>query len=151
MMQSLHSGGGINGVRTVLLAECFLEVLRQVVVESWERGLLLLSIHTDRVCAQAAHRQMFETRVGHAFRLALLGEKESERLEEGIAALRTRVAALQGEEEALRQQCDAFAGEAETAMLIAERQHNEVLLKLRKEGLIKRHQLEQMIAVPPPQ
>lgn len=142
---------GTCPVRTVLVAECILEMLRQVVTEGWERGLLLLSIHAERVAAQAAHRELFESRVGHAMRLALKGEKDATHAEEDIADLKARVLAFEEEERHLRSLCGDFAAYAAEQTLIAERQHSEVMNVLRKEGLIKRNQLEQLLAVPPPQ
>lgn len=139
---------GICPVRTLLVAECFLEVIRQVTAECWERGLLLLHIHAERVASQAAHRELFESRVGHSFRLALKGEKDTARVIDDIAHLKERIASLVEEEEALRTQCDEFAEFAEEQVLINEKQHNDVMAALRKEGLIKRNQLENMVALP---
>lgn len=141
---------GTCPIRTVLVAECFLEVMRQVVTECWERGLLMLHIHAERVASQAAHRELFESRVGHAMRLALKGEKDAMHAEEAIAELQAKVLALEQEEQQLKTLCGEFASFAEEQALIEEKQHNEALSALRKEGLIKRNQLEQMLMVPPP-
>lgn len=141
---------GTCPIRTVLIAECFLEVIRQVVAECWERGLLLLHVHAERVAAQAAHRELFESRVGHAFRLALKGDKDTTAVQAEIGDLKVRIATLEAEERELRTKCADFSLYAEEQLLIEEKQHNDTMTSLRREGLLKRNQLEQMLAVPLP-
>lgn len=139
---------GTSPIRSLLVAECMLEVLRQVTAECWERGLLLLHVHAERVAAQAAHRRLFESRVGHAFRLALKGEKDVAKVEEDMRQLRQRVELLEKEEADLRRKCNEFEAYAEEQVLIANKKHNDALMKLRKEGAQKRAQLEQQLVVP---
>lgn len=140
---------GTSPIRSLLVAECMLEVLRQVTAECWERGLLLLHVHAERVAAQASHRRLFESRVGHAFRLALKGEKDVTKVEEDMKQLRQRVQLLEKEEADLRQQCSEFEAYAEEQVLIANKKHNDALVKLKREGAQKRVQLEQQLVIPP--
>ncbi|KAG5505753.1 hypothetical protein JKF63_05089 [Porcisia hertigi] len=139
---------GTSPIRSLLVAECMLEVLRQVTAECWERGLLLLHVHSEHVAAQAAHRRLFESRVGHAFRLALKGEKDVARVEKDMTTLRQRIELLGEEEEMLRQKCDDFEHHAEEQVLIANKKHTDALTKLKREGVQKRVQLEQQLVVP---
>lgn len=139
---------GTCSIRTLLIAECYMEVIRQVTAECWERGLLLLSVHAERVAAQAAHREIFESRVGHAFRLALKGERDMTTVEKEMDALQKKVEALSQEETNYRTLCEKFSAYAEEQMLIENKQHNDAVAALRKEGLLKRNQLEKMAAAP---
>ncbi|TPP49348.1 Axonemal dynein light chain family protein [Leishmania donovani] len=139
---------GTSPIRSLLVAECMLEVLRQVTAECWERGLLLLHVHSERVAAQAAHRRLFESRVGHAFRLALKGEKDVAKVEEDMAALKQRIELLGQEEADLRRLCSEFERRAEEQVLIANKEHNDALTKLKREGVQKRAQLEQQLVIP---
>lgn len=139
---------GTSPIRSLLVAECMLEVLRQVTAECWERGLLLLHVHSERVAAQAAHRRLFESRVGHAFRLALKGEKDVAKVEEDMLQLRQRVELLERDEAELRRKCNEFEAYAEEQVLIANKKHNDALVKLKKEGALKRAQLEQQLVIP---
>ncbi|KPI84416.1 putative dynein arm light chain [Leptomonas seymouri] len=139
---------GTSPIRSLLVAECMLEVLRQVTAECWERGLLLQHVHSERVAAQEAHRHLFESRVGHAFRLALKGEKDVAKVEEDMRQLRQRVELLEKEEAELRQKCNEFEAYAEEQVLIANKKHSDALLKLKKEGAQKRAQLEQQLVIP---
>ncbi|RNF15418.1 dynein arm light chain [Trypanosoma conorhini] len=140
----------VSPLRSLLLAECFLEVIRQVTAECWERGLLLLKIHAERTAAQTAHRELFESRVGHAFRLALKGEKDTSRVQQDIENLKRRTEELAEEEKVLRQQCDELSAKGEEQMLILEKLHADEVAAIKKEGVHKRNQLEHMIALPPP-
>lgn len=139
---------GTCSIRNLLIAECYMEVIRQVTAECWERGLLLLSVHAERVAAQAAHREIFESRVGHAFRLALKGEKDMTTVEKEMDTLRKKVEALTQEEKNYRTLCEKFSAYAEEQMLIENKEHNDAVAALRKEGLLKRNQLEKMAAAP---
>ncbi|CBZ26868.1 putative dynein arm light chain [Leishmania mexicana MHOM/GT/2001/U1103] len=139
---------GTSPIRSLLVAECMLEVLRQVTAECWERGLLLLHVHSEWVAVQAAHRRLFESRVGHAFRLALKGEKDVAKVEEDMAALKQRIELLGQEEEVLRRLCSEFEQRAEEQVLIANKEHNDALTKLKREGVQKRAQLEQQLVIP---
>ncbi|KAG8344538.1 putative Axonemal dynein light chain [Trypanosoma vivax] len=138
---------GICPIRSLLLAECFLEVIRQVTVECWERGLLLLKIHTERVASQTAHRELFESRVGHAFRLALKGEKDTSRVQQDIEKLRKRMEELAEEEKVLRQECDEISAKGEEQLLIMGKLHSDEVATLKKESTLKRNQLEHMVAM----
>eukprot|EP00796_Vickermania_ingenoplastis_P010040 gene10040-7015_t len=139
---------GTCPIRTILIAECYLEVIRMVTAECWERGLLLLYIHAERVAAQASHREIFESRVGHAFRLTLKGEKDTTNVEHEIAQLKKKIEELVQEEKNLRKLCDEFSAYAEEQTLIENKEHNDAVAALKKEGLLKRNQLEKMAAVP---
>eukprot|EP00758_Cryptobia_borreli_P001509 Tbor_TRINITY_DN2299_c0_g1::TRINITY_DN2299_c0_g1_i1::g.2742::m.2742/K10410/DNALI; dynein light intermediate chain, axonemal len=133
---------GICPGRSNLYSQCFLEVIRQVTVECWERGLLLLKVYSDAVETQKYHREMFESRCGYAFRLALKGEKDTMSLVAQVDSLKERAAALAKEEAELRQKCDCFAAEAEEQLLIDEKKRSAEISVLKKEANIKKNQLE---------
>lgn len=140
---------GICPVRTQLVSECFLEVIRQVVVESWERGLLLLYVHAERVAAQTAHREIFESRIAHAFRVALTGERDTMAVKREIQELGEKIDKLRDEESALRKLCDEFATYSQDQMLIIKKKHNDLSTKLKGDVILKKAQLEFMCGVPP--
>ncbi|CCW70321.1 unnamed protein product [Phytomonas sp. Hart1] len=140
---------GTSPARTALTAECFLEVIRQVVTECWERGLLLLHVYAERVASQAAHREMFESRVGHAFRLALRGEKGASIAQHDKTRLQNRIHELERREQELKEGCETFAKSAEDELLIMEKKHNDAMVALKREYVRKKNQLERMLAVPP--
>jgi hypothetical protein len=137
---------GICPIRSLLHAECFLEVIRQVTAECWERGLLLLKVHAERVEAQKAHRELFESRTGYAFRLALKGEKDTTAMVNQIEAYKKRIVELQKEEEVLKQQCDSFGKYAEEQLLIDDKKFTDEINALKKEATQKKNQLDSLTA-----
>ncbi len=137
---------GVCPVRTYLYSECFIELIRQTVCESWERGLLLLKVHAERVVAQKAHRELFESRTGYAFRLALKGEKDTSAMVDRIAYLQNRKVELAAEEAKYHKMCDEFGVSSEEVLKIDDKRYGDELSALKKEALIKKNQLEALTA-----
>lgn len=137
---------GICPIRSLLYSECFLEVIRQVTADCWERGLLLLKVHAERVETQRAHRELFESRTGYAFRLALKGEKDTAAMISKIEEMKTRASSLTKAEEDLRTKCEAHAKYAEEQILIDEKKFNDEINALKKEATVKKNQLEALTA-----
>jgi dynein light intermediate chain len=137
---------GVCPVRTYLYAECFIELIRQTVCESWERGLLLLKVHAERVLAQKAHRELFESRTGYAFRLALKGEKDTAAMVDRIAYLNQRKKELAEQEAHYHKLCDEFGASSEETLKIDEKKYNDELNLLKKEAAQKKALLESLIA-----
>ncbi|CUI14871.1 dynein light arm chain, putative [Bodo saltans] len=137
---------GICPIRSMLYGECFLEVIRQVAAECWERGLLLLKVHAERVESQTAHRDLFESRTGYAFRLALKGEKDTGAMIRQIEDFKRRSVELSKEEEVLSLKCEEHKKYAEEQILIDEKKFNDEINVLKKEGTQKKNQLDSLTA-----
>ena len=137
---------GICPVRSALHAECFLEVLRQTVAENWERGLLLLSLQSHLSERQTAHRELFESRIGFSFRLALCSDRDVGSMRKEIALLETKRAELVREEEKLRKACEDTVAECDQQVLVDEKLRGDELQQLKKESNQKRAVLEVMTA-----
>lgn len=137
---------GICGDRSRAYAECFLEVIRQVTAECWERGLLLLKVYMEVVGGQNSHRELFESRTGYAFRLALKGEKDTMGLTAEVERLKASISSMTTEESDLRLQCDTFAAKAEEQLLIDEKQRGDEINALKREANAKKNQLEALTA-----
>ena len=135
---------GVCPVRTFLHSEAFVEVIRQTVCESWERGLLLLKLRGERVQSQKAHRELFESRTGYAFRLALKGEKDTAAIAAKIDHLQKRKAELEAEEAQVKIQCDEFAVKCDEEVRLDEKRYNEEANALKKEANQKRSLLEHL-------
>ena len=142
---------GVCPVRTFLYGECFIEVIRQTVADSWEAGLLLLKIHAERVMSQRAHREMFESRTGFAFRLALKGEKDTTAMVNNIKMLGERQITLTKEEAMWRAKCEDFGAASEEQWALDEKKRADEIKALNKEAAAKKSQLEQLTAQLPKQ
>lgn len=137
---------GVCPVRTYLYSECFIELIRQTVVESWERGLLLLKVHAERVLAQKAHRELYESRTGYAFRLALKGEKDTAAMIDRIQYLEGRKVELAEQEAVFHKMCDDFSSTSEETRKIDDKRRGDELTALRKEAAAKKSMLESLTA-----
>ena len=142
---------GVCPIRTFLYGECFIEVIRQTVAESWESGLLMLKIHAERVMSQKAHREMFESRTGFAFRLALKGEKDTASMVAKIEQLKKKQAQLIKEEAIWKKKCDEFGDSSDEQWALDEKRRNDEIKALNKEAAQKKTQLEALTAQIPKQ
>lgn len=135
---------GVCPIRTFLSGECFAEMIRQVVAESWERGLLLLKIHSERVMAQKSHRELFESRCGYALRLALKGEKDTMNMIAKIENLKQRKASLLETEEEYKKKCEDIKTQSAQLMKEDEFRHNAELVGHKREAAQKKALLENL-------
>lgn len=137
---------GVCPVRSLLHAEAFLETIRQVTADCWERGLLLLKVHAERVASQKYHRELYESRTGYALRLALKGEQDVGTMIEQIAEMTKRKEALSKEEEEWKRKCESHAKYAEEQILIDEKRFSDEINALKKEAGVKKNQLDALTA-----
>jgi uncharacterized membrane protein len=107
---------------------------------------LLLKVHAERVLAQKAHRELFESRTGYAFRLALKGEKDTQAMVDRIAELTKRKAELLEQEAEYHKKCAEFENVCSEQLKDDERTCQVELNHLKKEALTKKNQLEALIA-----
>ena len=137
---------GICHIRSALYSECFLEVLRQAIAENWERGLLLLSLHSHISERQKTHRELFESRIGFSFRLALCSDRDTASMRKEIAFLEQKREELVKEEERLKKACDDAVTEMEEQVRVDEKLRSDEMQALKKESNQKRAVLEVMTA-----
>lgn len=137
---------GVCSRRSDTYGECFLEVIRQVTAECWERGLLLLKVYSECLEAQRAHRELFESRTGYAMRLALKGDKDTEALKERLASLKRRAAELAEEEAYYKERNATFAQESSDQELVDRKKWGEEINALKKESNTKKNLLEALTA-----
>ena len=137
---------GVCPIRSFICGEGFAEMIREVVAESWERGLLLRKIHSERVLAQKAHRELFESRCGYALRLALKGEKDTTSMVARIEQLRQRKAQLSSTEDEFKKKCEDIKAISDQAMKEDEFRHNQELVGFKREAAQKKALLESLTA-----
>lgn len=85
---------GICPVREELYAQCFDELIRQVTLNSQERGLLLLRVRDEVRMTIAAYQTLYEASITFGMRKALQSEH-------GTSALQDEIKRLQAEKERL--------------------------------------------------
>jgi dynein light intermediate chain len=86
---------GICPVREELYSQCFDELIRQVTIESPERGLLLLRVRDEVRMTIAAYQTLYQSSVTFGMRKALQAEQ-------GLAGMVQQIDDLEGEKTELQ-------------------------------------------------
>jgi len=79
---------GICPVREELYAQCFDELIRQVTLNSQERGLLLLRVRDEVRMTIAAYQTLYQASITFGMRKALQAEQGTTQLQEKISELK---------------------------------------------------------------
>jgi dynein light intermediate chain len=106
---------GICPVREELYAQCLDELIRQVTIESPERGLLLLRVRDEARMSIAAYQTLYQAAIAFGLRKGL-------QCEEGNAELQARILELEATKRALKTQEQDLKGLYEAT----ERAHAEI-------------------------
>lgn len=77
-------GNGICPVRQQLYSECFDEIIRQVTIDSPERGLLLLRVRDELKMTIASYQTLYESAILYGIRKQLQAEDSKEQLKKTL-------------------------------------------------------------------
>ena len=132
LVQRQAKAVGLCPIRSELYAEAFDELIRQVTIDSPERGLLLLRIRDEARQSVALHKQLYT--VGKSF-----GARKQLAAEEGLGELRRAKAALEAQQRDLEAQVqvllnriDAIEKASQDERVITDKRHNDQAAFLRK-------------------
>ena len=100
---------GVCPVRQELYAQGFDELIREVTVESPERGVLMLRVRDDLKQTIDAYRTMFESSISFGTRKSLQADQGKAELVDRISELNSRVEALEQENQELQSHCEEVA------------------------------------------
>eukprot|EP01060_Flectonema_neradi_P037774 TRINITY_DN7710_c0_g1_i2.p1 TRINITY_DN7710_c0_g1~~TRINITY_DN7710_c0_g1_i2.p1 ORF type:complete len:236 (+),score=36.87 TRINITY_DN7710_c0_g1_i2:35-742(+) len=100
---------GVCPVRQELYSQAFDELIREVTVESPERGVLMLRVRDDLRQTIDSYRTMFESSISFGTRKSLQADQGKAELAERISELDARVGALERENQELQAQCEEVA------------------------------------------
>ena len=81
---------GICPIREELHNQCFDEIIRQVIVDCPERGLLLMKVRDELKMTIAAYQTLYKSAVAFGMRKQIQADKGKEGLEDSIRALEQR-------------------------------------------------------------
>jgi dynein light intermediate chain len=87
---------GICPVREELYSQCFDELIRQVTLNSQERGLLLLRVRDEVRMTIAAYQTLYQASITFGMRKALQAEQGTTQLQQRIAELKQEKERLTG-------------------------------------------------------
>eukprot|EP01064_Diplonema_japonicum_P028116 TRINITY_DN4248_c0_g1_i4.p2 TRINITY_DN4248_c0_g1~~TRINITY_DN4248_c0_g1_i4.p2 ORF type:complete len:237 (+),score=61.50 TRINITY_DN4248_c0_g1_i4:76-786(+) len=100
---------GVCPVRQELYAQTFDELIREITVDSPERGVLMLRVRDDLRQTINAYRTMFESSIAFGTRKAVESEQGKEDLDERLKQAEARVAVLELENEDLQLKCEEIS------------------------------------------
>eukprot|EP00878_Enallax_costatus_P023972 GHUV01025554.1.p1 GENE.GHUV01025554.1~~GHUV01025554.1.p1 ORF type:complete len:215 (+),score=51.64 GHUV01025554.1:235-879(+) len=86
---------GIDPVREELYSQCFDELIRQVTINSAERGLLLLRVRDEMRMAIAAYQTLYESSIAFGMRKALMTEQGKGEMESHITTMEGQIKDLE--------------------------------------------------------
>eukprot|EP01063_Lacrimia_lanifica_P033315 TRINITY_DN5884_c0_g1_i1.p2 TRINITY_DN5884_c0_g1~~TRINITY_DN5884_c0_g1_i1.p2 ORF type:complete len:235 (+),score=112.73 TRINITY_DN5884_c0_g1_i1:98-802(+) len=100
---------GVCAVRQDLYTQTFDELIRQVTIDSPERGVLMLRVRDDLRQTVDAYRVMYESSIAFGTRKAAQADRGKDELSSKITELEATVEALELEHSELLLKCDEIA------------------------------------------
>lgn len=131
LMERQAREAGICPVRRELYGQCFDELIRQVTLESPERGLLLLRVRDELSMTMDAYSTLHATSTTFGVRKALQGEEGMAELDAEVDELQTEVVGLQEELAALRARYEAAERRHGEARALAEKKRKDTITYLK--------------------
>lgn len=122
---------GICAVREDLYRQCFDELLRQVALNSPERGLLLLRVRDELRMTLEAYKTLYEGSVTFGVRKQMQAEQGVPEMEEQLRELTERKTVLEGQVQALRAKLDALERRQAEKRALEEKRRAEELSYLK--------------------
>jgi len=125
---------GICPVRDQLYSQCFDEIIRQVVLDGPERGLLLMRTRDEIRMSIDAYKTLYQSSVTFGIKKQLRAEVGLPELEEKAAQMETEKANLELELQELRSKFDMMEKRENEKRLADEKRRKEELDFLKYQG-----------------
>lgn len=125
---------GICPVREELYSQCFDELIRQVTINSPERGLLLLRVRDEIRMTIAAYQTLYQSSVTFGTRKQLQSEVGKADMEAAIAELEEKKRSLEAQVVELKNQCEAIERRESEKRAIMDRKRKEEIEFLKHQG-----------------
>eukprot|EP00003_Mantamonas_plastica_P002493 TRINITY_DN1188_c0_g1_i2.p2 TRINITY_DN1188_c0_g1~~TRINITY_DN1188_c0_g1_i2.p2 ORF type:complete len:187 (-),score=64.36 TRINITY_DN1188_c0_g1_i2:67-627(-) len=137
---------GICPVRQELYAQAFDEAIRQVTINTAERGLLLLRIRDELKMTIAAYQTLYESSIAFGMRKALQAEQGKADMEAKIDELEVDKKELEKQVMELKATCEAIEKRESERRAMEEKKHADELAFLKRTNIQMKTQLEQILA-----
>lgn len=138
---------GLCPIREDIYSQCFDEVIRQVTVNTAERGVLLTRVRDEMRMTIAAYQTLYESAVAFGVRKTLLTEQ-------GKEEMKARIEELESENERLKRQLAEHKARLDAAerteaerRALDEKRHAEEVVFLKKQVVQLKSQLENILSV----
>ena len=123
---------GLCSIRSELYTQTFDELIRQVSLDTPERGLVLLRIRDEARQNLEVHRMLYESSRAFGSRKAMVAEHGQKELADTVQRLEKDKAELQAEVQRLLGRIDTIEKTSQSDRAVAERRHNDQAAFLRK-------------------
>lgn len=123
---------GLCAIRSELYTQTFDELIRQVSLDTPERGLMLLRIRDEARQSLEVHRMLYDSARAFGSRKAMVAESGQKELSDAVAKLEREKAELQAEVQRLLGRIDTIEKTSQSERAVAERRHNDQAAFLRK-------------------
>lgn len=137
---------GICPVRQELYAQCFDELIRQVTINTSERGLLLLRVRDEIRMTIAAYQTLYESSVAFGMRKALQADQGKAEMESRIAQLESEKADLEKQVQELKAKTEAGEKRESERRANDEKRHADEVAFLKRTNVQYKMQLEGLLS-----
>lgn len=114
---------GLCAVRSELYSDTFDELIRQVTINSPERGLVLLRVRDELRMTLAAHRALYHEAQAFGVQKAMIAEQGLPEMRERISQLEREKAALEVRVQELQARCENIEKREQEARVEEEKKH----------------------------
>ncbi|KNC51988.1 inner dynein arm light chain, axonemal [Thecamonas trahens ATCC 50062] len=137
---------GICPVRRQLYDQCFDELIRQVTINTAERGLLLLRVRDEIRLTIQAYQTLYESSVAFGMRKALQAQQGKSEMEETIERLEDENRDLARSVQELKAKIEAIEKRESDRRALEEKKHAEEVAFLKRTNAQLKSQLETILA-----
>ena len=137
---------GICPVRRQLYDQCFDELIRQVTINTAERGLLLLRVRDEIRLTIHAYQTLYESSVAFGMRKALQAQQGKAEMEDDIERLQDENRDLARSVQELKAKIEAIEKREADRRALEEKKHAEEVAFLKRTNAQLKSQLETILA-----
>lgn len=136
---------GICPVREEIYSQCFDELIRQVTINSAERGLLLLRVRDEMRMTVMAYQTLYESSVAFGSRKALQAEQGKADMESRIQHLESEKKDLEREVAEWKEKCESIEKREGERLAEEEKKHADEVAYLQRANKQLKQQLESFL------
>lgn len=137
---------GICPVREELYAQCFDELIRQVTINTAERGLLLLRVRDEMRMTIMAYQTLYESAVAFGMRKALQAEQGKADMESRIQQLESDNKDLERQVAEWKAKCESIEKRENERRAAEEKKHADEVAYLQRANKQLKQQLESFLS-----
>jgi len=139
---------GICPIREELYAQCFDELIRQVTINTEERGLLLLRVRDEIRMTIASYQTLYESSIAFGMRKALQAEQQKVEMQAKLKQLESEKRDLEKQVLEMKTKCEMLEKRDQERREEENNKHHEEVESLRKQNQQLKKELETLLSIP---